>query len=180
MSDVEHDLHYSGKKQQPECWYKDVLKSHHKSTMENEGHSDCYGRPFDFSDHVVLFLAHYLPIFVMEMLLCYSFPFWDAPVVAEKSATKQSRSRYSLFSRGMIWNACHIFLFLYLHLIVLHALYHTAVYFHTSGEILVGYGVSLILQLPIVYLMCSDEPHWMKKYLGLPSEGKVANTEKGD
>ena len=76
MSDVEHDLH---------C-----------------GHSDCYGRPFDFSDHVVLFLAHYLPIFVMKILLCYSFPFWSSSAT-EKAATKQRQSNYFL-STGMIWN----------------------------------------------------------------------------
>lgn len=173
MSDVEHDLYYSDN--DPECWYKEVLKAHHKSAMD--GDSDCYGRPFDFSDHVVLLLAHYLPIFVMEMLLCYSFPFWGPPA-SEKAATKQRQSIYFL-SKGMIWNAFHVFLFLYLHLLVLHALYQTAVYFHTPAEMLVGYAVSLILQLPVGYLMCSEGWKRVKRYIGLPIEGEMMS-EKGD
>lgn len=176
MSDVEHDLHY-GDNNEPECWYEEVLKARHKSAMENDGHSDCYGRPFDFSDHVVLFLAHYLPIFVMEMLLCYSFPFWGPPVT-EKAATKQRQSAYFL-SKGMIWNVLHVFLFLYLHLLVLHALYQTAVYFHTPAEMLVGYGVSLMLQLPVGYLMCSEGWHRVKRCIGLPCEGGTMS-DKGD
>lgn len=173
MSDVEHDLHYS--KSEPECWYKDVLKAHHISAMENAEHSDCYGRPFDFSDHVVLFLAHYLPVFVMEMLLYYAFPFWKSSATA--TATKENRS-----TRGAVWvlNAMLALLFVYLHLIVLHALYQTAVYFHTSAEILVGYLVSLIMQVPIVYLMCSEGSHSLRKYLGLPNYRETFSAEKGD
>jgi len=167
MSDMDHDLRNDGN--DPECWYKGLLKSHHKSAMENNGHSDCYGRPFDFSDHAVLFLAHYLPVFVMEMLLCYSFPFWGASRTEKKE----------LELKGMIWSAVHVILFLYLHLIVLQALCHTAAYFHTPAEMLVGYGVSLILQLPLGYLMCSDKWHWLKKHIGLPSEGEIIS-DKGD
>ena len=167
LSDVEHDLHYKNK--EPDCWYKEVLKAHHKSAMENGGHADCYGRPFDFSDHVVLFLAHYLPIFVMEMLLYYSFPFWDPT-----PATKQR------WSTGMVWNALYGCLFLYLHLLILHALYHTAVYFHTPAEIVVGYAVSLIMQLPMAYLVCSDgSSHRLKQYIGMASN-EAARSQKGD
>lgn len=169
MSDVEHDLHYSGK--EPECWYKDVLKAHHKSAMDNDGHSECYGRPFDFSDHVVLFLAHYLPVFVMEMLLCYSIPFWD-------STQKAAQRGHPVLK--YLWTALHVFLLLYLHLLVLHALYQTAVYFHTPAEILVGYVVSLILQLPVMHLMCADTTQSLKEYIGLPTSESVRISEKGD
>ena len=145
LSDVEHDIHYK-EEYQRDCWYEDALKSHHKSSMES--HSECYGRPFDFSDHVVLFLAHYLPVFVMEMLICYQFPFWK---------------RMSVF-----WYATHAFLFLYLHLLVLHSMYQTAVHYHTQGEIIVGYLVSLFIQLPVCYLMCSDKK-WtrLKRIIGV-------------
>ncbi|KAL9179735.1 hypothetical protein ACHAXT_007705 [Thalassiosira profunda] len=168
LSDEEHDLQYSGN--EPQCWYKDVLKAHHKSVMENDEHSDCYGRPFDFSDHVVLFLAHYLPVFVMEMLICYSILFWN-PSGAEKRKKRRMMEMAA-------WSAIYGFLFLYLHLIVLHSLYQTAVYFHTPGEILVGYVVSLFLQLPVAYLMCSKRASKMRRYLGLPEGGTVS--KKGD
>jgi len=169
MSDIEHDIQYKDNNE-PECWYKDVLKAHHKKVMENDIHSDCYGRPFDFSDHVVLFLAHYLPIFVLEMLLYSSFPFWG-PTLTARSATKH----------GMIWNVLHVWLFVYLHLIVLHALYHTAVYFHTPAEIIVGYIVSLVLQLPLIYLMCSEDSlSRLKTYVGLHISHGSPLIKKGD
>ena len=170
MSDIEHDIQYKDNNE-PECWYKEVLKSHHKTAMENNGHSDCYGRPFDFSDHVVLFLAHYLPIFVLEMLLYFSFPFWG-PISTARSATTK---------HGIIWNILHVGLFVYLHLLVLHALYHTAVYFHTPAEIIVGYIVSLVLQLPLIYLMCSEDSFGrLKTYIGLHVSKGSPLIKKGD
>jgi len=170
MSDIEHEIQYKDNNE-PECWYKEVLKSHHKAAMENNGHSDCYGRPFDFSDHVVLFLAHYLPIFVLEMLLYFNFPFWGPTSTARSAATKH----------GIIWNVLHVGLFIYLHLLVLHALYHTAVYFHTPAEIIVGFIVSLVLQLPLIYLMCSEDSlRRLKTYIGLHVSKGSPLIKKGD
>jgi len=164
LSDVEHDIHYKGS-YQPQCWYEGVLKSHHKLSMETQ--SECYGRPFDFSDHVVLFLAHYLPVFVMEMIFCYRHPFWK-----KKSSTPNKNIG------GGCWFAIHVFLFLYLHVLVLHATYQTALYFHTRGEIIVGYLVSLIVQLPVCYLMCSDECTRLKEVLGIQEASSLE--EKSD
>mmetsp|Transcript_25934 Transcript_25934/g.36976 ORF Transcript_25934/g.36976 Transcript_25934/m.36976 type:complete len:446 (+) Transcript_25934:1-1338(+) len=155
LSDVEHDIHYK-EDDQRQCWYEDALKSHHKSSMES--HSECYGRPFDFSDHVVLFLAHYLPIFFMEMLICYRFPFWK---------------KMSAF-----WYSVHAILFLYLHLLVLYSTYQTAVYYHTQGEIIVGYVVSLFVQLPLCYLMCSEKCTSLKGIIGIQEPSVVE--EKSD
>jgi len=153
LSDVEHDIHYK-EGYQRHCWYEDALKSHHKSAMES--HSECYGRPFDFSDHVVLFLAHYLPVFFMELLVCYRFPFWE-----RTSAPQQNKVG------RVCWYAIHAFLFFYLHLLVLHSTYQTAVYFHTHGEIIVGYAVSLFIQLPVCYLMCSEKSTRLKRIIGV-------------
>ena len=170
MSDIEHDIQHKDDNE-AECWYREVLKSHHKTAMENNRHSDCYGRSFDFSDHVVLFLAHYLPIFVQEMLLYFSFPFWGPTSTARSAATKH----------GIIWNVLHVGLFVYLHLIVLHALYHTAVYFHTPAEIIVGYIVSLVLQLPLICLMCSEDSFSrLKTYIGLHISHGSPLIKKGD
>lgn len=159
MSDAARDLHHS---EGPNfCWYKDVLKAHQKLTMKNDQHSECYGRRFDFSDHVVLFLANYLVIFVAEILIIYTIPFWDT------KKTDKIQGRFH--SKGAMWNTFLACLFLYLHILVCHALYQTAAYFHTPAEILVGYAVSMIIQLPVIYLMCSERPHWVKAFIGLPS-----------
>lgn len=144
-----------------ECWYKETLKSHQKSG------EDCYGRLFDFSDHVVLFLANYLATFVAEILIIYSQPFWDAAATTTgKLQTKQSDPG-RLFTKGAMFNAFFVSLFVYLHIIVCHALYQTTAYFHTAAEVLVGYAVSLIIQLPVMYFMCTKR-QVVKAIIGFP------------
>ena len=112
VGDMEHDLPLTNN-DSSECWYRDLLKEHHKVIMDRDENSDCYGRPFDFSDHVVLFCAHYLPVLVCEMLICYAFPFWG-------------KSRAEVF-----WKVLHAIQFIYMHFLLLNALYRTAVFFHT-------------------------------------------------
>ncbi|KAL3774712.1 hypothetical protein HJC23_002012 [Cyclotella cryptica] len=160
VSDVEHNIQSSNN----ECWYKDVLKTHHRTSMEQDYFSDCYGRPFDFSDHIVLFLAHYLPIFLFEMIYCWMFPFW---VSSKSPHIKQqaSRGRHITIACAVL----HAVLFLYLHLIVLHATYQTAAYFHTTAEVIVGYMISWLLNLPILYLICSEKWVSLRQFVGLPS-----------
>ena len=155
VSDVEHNIQSSNN----DCWYKDALKAHHRSEMEREYYSDCYGRPFDFSDHIVLYLAHYLPIFVLEMIICWNFPFW----VAERATSK-------------IYFALHFSLFLYMHLLLLHAVYQTTKFFHTSTEVIVGYLISLLIQCPLMYLLISEKWVILRQFIGLPS----SQIQKGD
>jgi len=174
MSDVEHELYSST---EPSCWYKDVLKAHHKLATERVGHYGCYGRPFDFSDHVVLFLAHYLPIFVMEILIYRAFPFWSTDA-AKNVGTKRRLAHF--LSTGALWNTFHLFLFLYMHLIILQVLRQTTTYFHTPAETLVGFGISLIVQVPLIYLMCSGRLQWVGNYIGLPCSQQVFLIDKGD
>jgi hypothetical protein len=170
MRDAEHDLNNSGG--QSGCWYEEALKPHQKLAMKNDQHSECYGRQFDFSDHVVLFLTNYLVIFVAEILIIYSIPFWDTKTT-DRIQVKQRQSGLFL-PKGAMWNTILASLFLYLHILVCHALYQTAAYFHTPAEILVGYAISMIIQGPVIYLMCSERPHWVKAFIGLPSsEGKL-------
>ncbi len=172
MSDMDHDL-YSNT--EPSCWYKDVLKPHHKLATDIDGHYGCYGRSFDFSDHVVLFLAHYIPTFVMEMLVYHAYPFWET-ATTDEGTTQRSRAHF--FSKGVIWDALHIFLFLYMHLLIFHVLKQTATYFHTPAEILVGYGISMTVQVPLMCLMCSERFHWIKHAIGVPFHKQVIR--KGD
>ncbi|KAL3822574.1 hypothetical protein ACHAXA_007685 [Cyclostephanos tholiformis] len=166
MSDAAYHLHNSGDRNS--CWYEVFLKAHQKSTMRNDKHSQCYGRQFDFSDHVVLFLANYLVIFVAEILVIYSIPFWHSKTTNEIRINQRKSIHFC--SNGSMWKILLAALFVYLHILVCHALYQTAAYFHTPAEILVGYAVSMIIQLPVIYLMCSDGPHWVKASIGLQSE----------
>ena len=156
VSDVEHNIQSSNH----DCWYKDVLKTHHRNEMESVYYSDCYGRPFDFSDHIVLFLAHYLPIFLMEIIYFWVFPCWVSS--QNESTLKHTATR--------ICGAVHLVLFLYMHVIVLQATYQTSAYFHTSAEIIVGYLISLILQYPIFYLLYSERWTTLRECIGLPVE----------
>lgn len=164
VSDVEHNIQSSNH----ECWYKDVLKTHHRTAMENDYFSDCYGRPFDFSDHIVLFLAHYLPIFLMEMIYCWVFPFW---VSSKSPHTKQQASLQRFIVIAFV--VLHAVLFLYLHLIVLHATYQTAAYFHTAAEVIVGYAISWLLTLPILYVICSERWVALRRFIGLPASQMI-------
>jgi hypothetical protein len=158
VSDVEHNIQSSNH----DCWYKEVLKAHHRSAMENDFYSGCYGRPFDFSDHIVLFLAHYLPIFVMENFYCWLFPFWDSSQSQAKDQTPLRR----VFARNSV--ILHAGLFCYMHLIVLHATHQTTAYFHSSAEIIVGYVISWIIQIPLLYLLCFERCVFMRRFVGLP------------
>mmetsp|Transcript_7186 Transcript_7186/g.16555 ORF Transcript_7186/g.16555 Transcript_7186/m.16555 type:complete len:359 (+) Transcript_7186:96-1172(+) len=159
VSDMEHGLLLTNKNDGSECWYKDLLKEHHKVIMGSDEDSYCYGRPFDFSDHVVLFCAHYLPVIVCEMLICYALPFWR-------------KSRAEVF-----WKVLHAFHFIYMHFLLLNALYRTAVFFHTPSEVLVAYGISLTLALPISVLVCSKRLLGMRRTFGLAFDGENG---KGD
>ena len=58
MNQVEQHL-LSGKNQQDGCWYDAWLRP---------DQSTCYGRGFDFSDHMVLYYAQILPIVLVETL----------------------------------------------------------------------------------------------------------------
>ena len=162
VSDVEHNIQSLNH----DCWYKDVLKTHHRNEMESVYYSDCYGRPFDFSDHIVLFLAHYLPIFVMEIIY-----FWMFPCCV--SSQHQSTLKYFI---TRVYSAIHMVLFLYMHVIVLQATYQTSAYFHTSTEVIVGYLISLLLQCPIFYLLYSVRWTTLRQFIGLP----VEEVKKGD
>jgi len=157
------------------CWYKETLKAHQKS-------EDCYGRLFDFSDHVVLFLANYLAIFVAEVLIIYSQPFWDDAATTTTTTTTTGKLQTKqgepgcLFTICAMFNTIFVFLFAYLHVIVCHALYQTTAYFHTAAEVFVGYVVSLIIQLPVIYFMCTERQE-LKAFVGLPSSKEHLSIE---
>jgi hypothetical protein len=90
----------------------------------------CKGMEFDFSDHTVLYFGQILSIPLTEIV--YS---WLNPLGSYTS---------TIFMAGG----------LYLYAVTLLGEFQTAAYYHTPGEIMVGYAISLIIQLPLAYLQC--------------------------
>jgi hypothetical protein len=134
------------------CWYGEFLSREQTS---------CYGRAFDFSDHVVLYYAQILPIALTETLYAFQYPYW------RKSAKPPSAVFNILHSEGgtnLIDGLLPVVLVvahLYLQLITALGAYMTASYFHTGGEVLAGYAVSLLVALPLALCQCGNRSPWV-------------------
>jgi hypothetical protein len=114
------------------CWYSSLLR---------ESQPECYGRIFDFSDHIVLYFAQLLPIALLEYLHSLERPYWPFRCF-------RKRALPVLLTLAM----------LYLYTLVFVGVYKTASYFHTTSEIIAGFCVSLIAMLPLGWVQCSDSP----------------------
>jgi hypothetical protein len=108
------------------CWYRSWLR---------DDQSECYGRIFDFSDHIVLYFAQILPIALVECL--------DAMTPSTTMLALERRTRI-----GLVVGT------LYLYAITLVSAFKTTAYFHTGPEVLAGYAVSLVIQLPLYVIQC--------------------------
>ena len=168
-------LHVDGMEQ---CWYRDLL---HSSKRDDP---TCYGRRFDFSDHVVLFFGHVLPVVLFEVLFCFLLPFWPSPSkVDEKdgqvgaatttAATGSSTRHHKLHMPTGIIPIFLLVSFVYLNILVFLAVHRTAAYFHTSAEIALGYLISLLVQIPLGILLwgtrCLGRWSTLRYIIGLPS-----------
>jgi hypothetical protein len=114
------------------CWYSSLLK---------ESQPECYGRIFDFSDHIVLYFAQLLPIALLEYLHSLERPYWPFRCF-------RKRALPVLLTLAM----------LYLYTLVFLGVYKTAAYFHTTSEIIAGFIVSLLGSLPLGWVQCSESP----------------------
>eukprot|EP00977_Amphora_coffeiformis_P007178 scaffold1564_cov174-Amphora_coffeaeformis.AAC.16 len=102
------------------CWYKQYLRTPPSA-------SPCYGRMFDYSDHVVFYFVQVLSIVWFEYL--------------DMQHTLSSRKSLGfVFLTGMV---------AYLHIIVYVGVYKTARWFHTGGEIMLGWCLSLTVTVPL-------------------------------
>ena len=110
------------------CWFNEWL---------HEAQHSCHGRVFDFSDHVVLYYAQLLPIAFLEYLHSLDRPYWP----------------FHRFALPFVLTVC----MLYLYFITFVGVYKTAAYFHTPGECLIGYGISLLSHIPLCMLQCTNE-----------------------
>ena len=153
------------------CWYQDWLRP-------NQG--NCHGRPFDFSDHIVLYFAQLVPIGMMEtldILFTKSIPalmrrvgsglsFTDLESVSRYSASKSSRGRYYQDPGQHKRTTVIALVLIYLYAITMWSAHRTAAYFHTAGEVLAGYMVSMLVQLPLYYIATPTAQHWRMWFFG--------------
>lgn len=105
--------------------------------------SSCQGVQFDFSDHTVLYLGQILPIALTEILYSQLVP------ISRKSTVASAITTWGLLmTMG------------YLYVITLVGEFQTAAYFHSGAEILVGFVLSLTIQIPLAYMLTS--PKWQE------------------
>ena len=157
------------------CWYMSLLKSWQQSKIED---NSCYGHPFDFSDHVVLFFSHSFPSMIFEASFCFLFPFLPDAAVHWRTTGKEQDGRKRLsaertnallrFFFNTVLPILLLLVFLYLNVITLLAIHSTAAYFHTIGEVIAGYLISLIVQLPVGWIIWADEWTRIRRLVGFP------------
>ena len=122
-----------------DCWYASVIHS------RGVGNAPCRGIYFDFSDHIVFFYAHMLPIVLFETAAILSSPLWVL--------SKVCFLEHPLIVGILLYSS-------YVTTIVLLSAFRTAKYFHTPLETLMGYVVSLSIQIPLskyilyIYFVC--------------------------
>ena len=128
------------------CWYNREGWFPHSSEQEV-----CAGRPFDFSDHVVLYYAQILPIALFETLyIIIEHPNWYTVM-----ATRQTQRNLNHFLRWLIPTAL-MGTHLYLQIITTFGAYKTTLYFHTPFEIVAGFIISMIVSVPLCRIQCSN------------------------
>lgn len=157
----------------PECWYDQFLMKHNAGS--------CYGQQFDFSDHVVLFLAQSLPIMLFEATICQLFPLWPTQKAGESNVDLQVTSGVvpNLLFNTVLSN-CLSFFFLYMNFITLLAMYSTTAYFHTNSEVFTAFVISLVVQIPLALLMTSTRWPNLRLFFGLLSAEVSTDRDHSD
>jgi hypothetical protein len=120
------------------CWYHDWLR---------EGQLPCYGRVFDFSDHVVLYFGQILPIALIEVMHAMEQPYWT-----ERSLLRTMNKSYTTWIHFLPISL--VAGLLYLHFVTYAGAYTTTSYFHTFPEVFAGFLISLLIHVPLGILQC--------------------------
>jgi hypothetical protein len=132
------------------CWYESLL---------HENYHSCEGQVSDFSDHVVLYFAQILPIAFVEVLHSFVEPFWKSRISSNNPSHQSSSGTHVNRLHGQIPTMVPALLLtsiLYLYVVTLMGAYKTSVYFHTWPEILNGYLISLLVQVPLCFMQCTS------------------------
>ena len=111
-----------------DCWFASIGRS---QSLES---NPCRGLDFDFSDHIVFFYAHMLPIVLFEFVVGLSKPL--------SIISKTNVLRFCLPLALAMYS-------FYITSLTLMSAYRTAKYFHTPAETIMGYAVSLLVQIPL-------------------------------
>jgi hypothetical protein len=165
------------------CWYATYLRS--------DQQHECVGRAFDFSDHMVLYFAQLLPVPLSEALYALlTVGSWttssderrallaSSPARADHHAASTSTRSAS---RSFIPELVLILGLAYLYLVVFLGVVKTAFFFHTIDEVILGYSVSLIVQVPLAWLQCAgDSRSNGKRRLKDKDGGNVETDRKGE
>jgi hypothetical protein len=142
-----------------DCWYAAHLRPDQRH--------ECVGRAFDFSDHMVLYFAQLLPVPLAEglyaLLTAWSSRAENAAIVSVRSSLRPSIPQL-LLVLGLA----------YLYVVVYLGAVKTALFFHTIDEVILGYAVSLVVQVPLAWLQCA--PHATSAY----DKKKTKEKEGGD
>jgi hypothetical protein len=150
------------------CWYTPLLKNRWR---END---PCHGLVFDFSDHVVFFLSHHFPCIIFEALFCFLFPFWPIGQSRKRvsdhphSTTKSKENSFLHLFFNTLLPVGLLVAFIYLNIMTLIAVHSTAAYFHSLGEVVVGYTISLIIQIPVGLILWGDGWKRTRHVVGFP------------
>jgi hypothetical protein len=166
------------------CWYTSLLKVTFENNSNPPHGTACYGLPFDFSDHVVLFFSHTFPSMMFEASFCFLFPFLPVRCssftqdakdggykqVETRDFVTSPRNRFMLFVWNTLLPILLLVLFLYLNILTLLAVHSTAAYFHSVGEVIVGYTISLLVQIPVGLIIWADEWNHVRQLVGFPIE----------
>ncbi len=133
------------------CWFSDF-------TRPNARRNICSKQEFDFSDHVVFFFGHLLPLFFVECI------FWmNSPLRQQRIFVGHAKVVY-----GVVTTSVFGFL-LYVTFLSLFSVYRTAAFFHTKSEIILGYISSLVVQIPLGIICFTDYWGIFSSQLGLPN-----------
>jgi hypothetical protein len=167
-----------------QCWYSHMVWEPRGGVDPSSPklNGECYDQVFDFSDHVVLFFSHSFPSLIFEGLFCILFPFY--PTAQYSRRRKDSDGGGSIHERksakvagyhfwlhlvlNLIFPIVFFMGFIYLNMLTLLALHSTVAYFHSTGEVIVGYLISLIVQYPIGMIICSKEWERTRHFVGYP------------
>lgn len=220
------------------CWYSSLLLSspspstiHSSSTSQQQSSWICQGREFDFSDHVVYFYSHVLPLLLFEAIFCFLVPFrqkeeedGNSIVIPDSDSSSVKVSENNKLLKPITFNtstsvttetiAIHhhhhenhthhkvhlsipsiVSFTIHIHIQVLHSLikftfywilppsmalafiyftfltflavYTTAAVFHTIEEVIVGYIISLVVQIPLGILLCTENWSKVRSWIGL-------------
>jgi len=144
------------------CWYQKLLKSNYQA-------GTCHGRTFDYSDHVVLFLSHYLPCLVFETLYNVAYPFWRG------LDDRGNPSYRPIYNQRVTLPRFFKIMFVYMNFLTFLAVFRTAAYFHTPAETAVGYLISLLVQIPMGLLIMTEKWSDIRGLIGLPTDGKYTD-----